>query len=109
MTLDKFIEILNSLELPYAYYFFPIGKAPALPYFVYYFPDQDADYADDIPFCQIKTINIELYSKEKDFELEKRFEEILIKNELNFTKTESYLDSEKMYEVLYEMEEIING
>ena len=49
-------------------------------------------------------LNIELYSDIKDWDNEKKVEDILEKYGIAYQKTESYLESEKMYEVLYEME-----
>ena len=43
-------------------------------------------------------------SDEKDWNNEKKIEDILDKYGITYDKTGEYLDSEKMYEVLYEME-----
>ena len=49
-------------------------------------------------------MNLELYTDQKDFKLEKRVEQVLSEAGLYWDKTESFLDEEQMYEVLYEME-----
>lgn len=56
------------------------------------------------PMQKSDVLNIELYSDEKDWNNEKKIEDILDKYGITYDKTGEYLDSEKMYEVLYEME-----
>lgn len=47
---------------------------------------------------------MELYTDEKSPETESRVEEVLTQHNIYYTKTESWIESEKLYEVLYEME-----
>lgn len=49
-------------------------------------------------------VDIELYTDEKDFELEERVEAALDAADLFWQKSEQYIKSENMYEVLYEVE-----
>ena len=49
-------------------------------------------------------VYIELYTDEKDFELEERVEAALDAADLFWQKSEQYIKSENMYEVLYEVE-----
>jgi hypothetical protein len=50
-------------------------------------------------------LDIELYTDDKDWELEKKLEEILDKHDIAWEQTASeWLESEKMWESLYEME-----
>ena len=55
-------------------------------------------------YAVIDAMNIELYTDEKDHELEKRIEEIFKNYNVSWEKEETYIDSEQMYEVLYQME-----
>ena len=64
--------------------------------------------ADDHVAGQIVQINIELYTNEKDFETEQTVEEILDKYSLIYSKGETYLKDESMYEVLYITEAVID-
>jgi len=114
----KFTEIktmLGQTELPATYYSYPIGEVPALPYLVWYLPESSNVAADDKVYKRVETLNIELYSKTKDFAKEAIVESVLAAWNMVWDKTESYLDDEHMYEVLYEMqifiddEEINNG
>ena len=45
-----------------------------------------------------------MYTDRKQPELEERVEEVLTRHEIYYTKTESYIESERLYEVIYEME-----
>lgn len=91
-----------------AYYSFEIGKAPKLPYIIYYYPTSSNEYADDTIHASIQNLNIELYTKTKDYKMQKKVEKALKDASFLYTKTESYIDSEDMFETLYESEVIIN-
>lgn len=109
MTYKEIASMIESIGLPYAYYQFSEDTAEAPP-FVVFFYSQTADlYADDLNFQRIEQLNIELYTSEKDFELEARIEKLLSDHGLTYYREESYLDSEKMYQIAYETEVIING
>ena len=49
-------------------------------------------------------INIELYTDVKSPETENEVEQVLKRHNIYYTKNEVWIASEKMYEVLYEME-----
>jgi hypothetical protein len=49
-------------------------------------------------------LHIELYTDKKDTGLEEKVETILDENGLVYAKSEVWISSEKMYEVLYETE-----
>lgn len=53
---------------------------------------------------QIAEMMIELYTDKKLPELEEQVEAVLAQHEIYYTKTELFIDSEELYEVLYEME-----
>lgn len=61
-------------------------------------------FSDGIVYAKIDSLDIELYSDQKDWENEKKIEDVLEKYGITYQKTAEYLESEKMYEVLYEME-----
>ena len=113
MTRKELYQILKSIGLPIAYYQFKEGDkdnpVPSLPYMVYYYPSRTDESADGINFAKVYTLNIELYTKEKDFDTEDKVESTLTDADIYYTKSESYLNDEQMYEVLYEGEVILNG
>lgn len=109
MTFEEVVQILNETGLPNAYYSYPIGQVPNLPYMVFYYPDTNNFGADDKVYAHISALNVELYTKNKDFQTEQAVEAVFESHGLFWNKSESFLDSENMYEVLYEMEIVING
>ena len=101
--------MIAGAGLPYAYYQFPEDTPQAPPFICFFFSNTDDFFADDTNFQRIAQLNIELYTNVKDFELEASLEEILTNHNLTYYKEESYIDSEKLYQIAYEMEVIING
>ena len=55
-------------------------------------------------WINVQQLDIELYTDEKSPDTESRVEEVLTQHNIYYTKTESWIESEKLYEVLYEME-----
>lgn len=108
MTDKEVADMIKETDLPTAYYQYPMKMVPPLPYTVYYYPNTDNFGADDKVYTQISALNIELYTKDKSPAVEAKLETVLASHNLFWNKTEAYIDSEHMYEVLYEME-IING
>lgn len=109
MRFSEIKTMLGQTGLRNTYYSWPEKEAPALPYLVWYLPSSDNFAADDKVFKRVDTLNIELYTKTKDFAKELAVEAVLDAWNMVWDKVETYLDDEHMYEVLYEMEIIING
>lgn len=109
MTYKQIASMVSSIGLPYAYYQFPEETAQAPPFVVFFYADTDDVFADDTNYQRIATLNIELYTSEKDFATESTVEQILTNNNLTYYKEENYIDSEQMWQIAYEMEVIING
>lgn len=107
MTYQEVAEMVASIGLPYAYYSFPEKEAPPLPYVIYYFPDSADFVADNRNYSAGESLNIELYTENKDFALEKTVENVLNAHGLVFDRVESFLTSEEMYEVLFTTEVVI--
>lgn len=108
----KYTEIAKMIEdigLPFAYYQFPEGTGQEPPFIVFFYSDNDDLYADESNYQRIVTLNIELYTREKDFALEQTVEGALADKDLTYYKEENYIDSEKMFQIAYEMEVLING
>ena len=55
-------------------------------------------------YFSFKMLDIELYTDVKNLELEKQIEEVLKRHEIYYTKSEVWIESERLYEVLYETE-----
>lgn len=109
MKLAEVADMIRETGMPTAYLQYPNSMVPKPPYTVYYFPNSDNFGADDTVYVEINALNIELYTTHKSVAAEKRIEKVLEDHEIFWEKTEAYLDSEHLYEVLYEMEIIFDG
>lgn len=108
MTYKQIDTMVGLMGLPYAYYQFPeTGQKP--PFICWYLEGIDDVYADNANYQRIVNLTIEFYSDEKDFTNEAAIESKLTLSGLTYTKTETYIDSEKMHQTVYEMEVLING
>ena len=54
-------------------------------------------------YKQVQNAQIELYTKRKDLEAEAILEKLLNENELPFYTTETFIDSEQIYQKIYEV------
>ena len=107
MTRSEVKQKIAGLGLPYAYHHFAEGEAPVCPYIIFRFPDSKNFAADDVAFHKADNLDIELYTEKRDVFLENGLEEVLDANGLFYNKTENYLSSEALYEILYELEACI--
>lgn len=106
MTITELKTILDSTGLPVAYYQF--HNAPSVPFLVYWIPESDDVFADNQNYQARRSVQIELYADFKDFPLEARVEGVLKSNNLTFRKSEAYIESEHLHEVIYESEVLLN-
>lgn len=95
------IEIIKGLELPFAYDHFAEGEAPDPPYLLYRYPESQNFGADNVVWNRADTVYLEFYSDYKDIETEQKIEQALLQQEIYWDKSETWIDSEKLYEVLY--------
>lgn len=109
MTYQEVNQMVESFGLPYAYYQFPEGTEQPCPFICFFYGNSDDLYADNINYQGIVPLNIELYTSTRDLTLEAAIEEFLNDNGLSYYKEPSYIDTEKMWQIAYEMEVIING
>ena len=104
MELHEIASMLAGLGIPLAYHHFAEGESPPPPFLLYLSPGSDNFSADGRVYWKVAQLDVELYTDLKDPELEARLEMVLDAAGLFYNKTESFIDSEKLYEVLYEME-----
>ena len=109
MTYEQIQTALESLGLPTCYYQFEEDTEVAPPFLCWYVPGSNGFFADNSVYSQLIELTIELYTADKRWDLEEALEGILNTNELPFQKTESYIDSEKLFLQTYETEVFING
>ena len=107
--MDKIISILNEIGLPYAYDHFAEGESPNPPFICYLLPNSDNFAADGRVYYKIDDAHIELYTDFKNTEFELKVEKVLDRYNIFYNKSEVWIDSEKLYEVLYQFEmEVMN-
>ena len=102
MTLQEFRKILETSGLPVTYRAWPENEAPPLPYLCYYDSGSNNFAADGVVYFSVSRITVELYTELKDVAAEGRVEQAL--SSFYWEKTEEYIDSEKCYQIMYEME-----
>ncbi len=104
MTYEEICEMVQEMGLPFAYHHFAEGESPKPPFVLFLSPGEHTFGADDLMYISFKRLDIELYTDEKSPETEQRVEEILTQYGIFYTKNETFIESERLYEVLYEME-----
>lgn len=104
MILEKIKEILESTGLPVTYMAWPERQAPPVPYICYLIPYTNNFAADGVVYQQIFHVQIELYTRRKDPKAEKLVENALMESGLYWDKSEERIDTEKCYEIIYEIE-----
>ena len=102
--MDKILSILNALGIPFAYDHFAQGESPDPPFICYLIPGTNNFSADGVAYYKIKQFNIELYTDLKDLSLERKIEEALDEASIFYNKSETWIESESLYEVLYTFE-----
>jgi len=104
MTYEEINEMISEMNIPYAYHHFAEGESPNPPFLLFLSPGEHAFGADNLMYHSFKRLNIELYTDKKSPEIENLVEEILTEHQLFYEKSEIWIESERLYEVLYELE-----
>lgn len=93
---------LATLGLPVAYHHF--DTTPTLPVVVYYRTDESLIVADNTKFGTTISVTVELYTEKIDLETENLLEAILLDMGLVYAKSTTWIETEQMYMISYEME-----
>lgn len=101
-TMEELYEILKTTGYPVAYRFFETPQKP--PYICYLTAYSNNQSADNVVWQKINHIQIELYAAKKDREAEQKLEDALTSAGIFFESAETYIDSEKIYQKIYETE-----
>ena len=104
MSYEEINEMMQEIGLPFAYHHFAEGESPDPPFALFLSPGEDTFSADNLMYHSFKELHIELYTDEKSPDTEQRVEEVLTQHNIYYTKSEVWIESEKLYEVLYIME-----
>lgn len=109
MTREEVYAMIESIGLPCAYYEFPENTQQVPPFVVWFFASDTDVKADNSNYCDKEVLAIELYTKIRDFEQEKAVEDVLASYGFCYSKEPNYIESEKIWQIAYESEVIING
>ena len=102
--MDKLLSLMAEIEIPSAYDHFAEGESPSPPFITYLLPGSDNFPADGKVYFRITEVHIELYTDEKNPEVEGIVEAVLDAHGIFYDKTEVWIETEKLYEVLYSFE-----
>ena len=101
MTYEDVMQMMEEIGIPFAYDHFAEGESPEPPFICFLFPGTENFAADNAVYVEFSELHGELYTDAKDPELEDRVEAVLDEWELFWNKSEVWIESEKLYEVLY--------
>ena len=108
MTIEELAAVLQSTGIPFAYDHFAEGESPEPPFICYLLPGSDNFAADGQVYYRINQVRIELYTDSKDLTVESKVEKALDDAGIFYNKSEVWIESEKLYEVLYSFEVPMN-
>lgn len=74
MTHEEVMQMLSELKILYAYDHFAEGESPEPPFICFLFPGSENFSADNIVYAEFLNLSVELYTDEKDPELEDQVE-----------------------------------
>ena len=108
MSMKDVADMIAETKLPNAYYEFPDDTEQAPPFICFFYPTSTDIFADNSNFVSKRRLVVELYTNNKDVTQEAVVEDVLKTHDLTFAKGETYIASERMYQVVYEMEAILS-
>lgn len=100
MTLQELKELLKTTGYPVKYYQFAIP--PTIPCVVCMCDNEDINGADQSNDIVTRSYRVELYTNKKDLQAEQKLEQVL--NFTHFYKTETKIETEKLFQIAYEFE-----
>ena len=106
--MQRIVKMLEEAGFPFAYDHFAEGESPDPPFICYLTPNSDNFAADGKTYYKINEIHIELYTDCKDLSAEQKLEDVLDAYDIYYEKSETWIESEKLYEVLYTFEMEVN-
>ena len=102
--MDRLLEVLQEIGIPFAYDHFAEGESPDPPFICYLIPASDNFSADGQVYFKANEVHIELYTDKKDIDREALVEAVLDSHGIFYDRTEVWIESERLYEVLYSFE-----
>lgn len=102
--MEELLQILSETQIPFAYHHFAEGESPEPPFICYLLPGSNNFSADGKVYYKINEVHVELYTDLKDLAVEQQLEDVLDEHGIFYNKSETWIESEKLYEVLYTFE-----
>ena len=102
--MEEMVQIIQEMQIPFAYDHFAEGESPDPPFICYLIPGSNNFAADGKVYFRINQVRIELYTDSKDLAVERKMEMVLDESGIFYNKSEVWIQSEKLYEVLYSFE-----
>lgn len=101
--------MIETIGLPCAYYQFPDDTPQEAPFICWFFSVNTDVMADNQNYVDKEVLNIELYTKVREYDRETAVEAVLKANGFSYAKEASFVDDEKIWQISYESEVIIDG
>ncbi|WP_163102254.1 hypothetical protein [Peribacillus alkalitolerans] len=101
MNLAELKQILDATGHTVAYSHFTAPPSP--PYVCYLVAYSSNFIADNKVYHKIDIVQIELYTTKKDLVAEGKLEKVLDDNDIPYESTETFIESEKLFQKIYEV------
>lgn len=108
MTLAEFKHVLDASGFPVAYLAFPADKCPKMPFVTYQETGSNNFGADGKVYKRVRTMQVDLFTKNKNPAAEEALEAALDAAEIFWNKYQTVEDNESCQRYTYETE-IIGG
>ena len=102
--MEELLKMIKEMDIPFAYDHFAEGESPDPPFICYLLPETDNFAADGRVYLKVNEVNIELYTDTKNLTVEQQVEAVLDKYGIFYERSEVWISSEKLYEVMYTFE-----
>lgn len=102
LTIPELNTALKATGYPVAYSHFKSEVTP--PYIVYLFAYDSDLKADNTNYVEISNFQVELYTTTKDLTAEGKVQTALKNLGLVYSKSETFIESEKLFQILYEIQ-----
>lgn len=99
MTHKELKNLLEAPGYPVAYYAFKESKTP--PFLAFVREDDDNISADNEVYARWHNYRVELYTNEKNPDIEAVFEKLFNENDIYYEIEETYVESERLHLVIF--------
>jgi len=99
--MDELVLMVSEIGFPFAYDHFAEGESPEPPFLCYLLPGSRNFAADGRVYHKVNEVRLEFYTDRKEPEMELRIEDVLDGHGVFYNKSEVWIESERLYEVLY--------